>query len=115
MRCTALGAVALCAVTYVSIGAASHTEVSSIVHGRQLYIADGCPQCHGYIGQGSAGPRLAPDPLPLEVFTRQLRNPMAVMPIYTRAILSDADLADIYAYLKSIPRPKPVTEIPLLK
>ena len=30
-------------------------------------------------------------------------------------ILSDSDLSDIYAYLESVPKPRPVSEIPLLR
>jgi mono/diheme cytochrome c family protein len=117
MRRVILCAMALFVVIRLSAGApAQHGTLSpSAAHGRQLYIATGCYECHGYSGQGSAGPRLAPNPLPLDIFSRQLRNPRAVMPIYTRAILSDSDLADVYAYLNSVPAAKPVAQIPLLK
>jgi mono/diheme cytochrome c family protein len=111
-----LFAATLCAVSCISVGAtAQHAALSHAAHGRQLYVADGCYQCHGYSGEGSVGPRLAPGPLPLEIFTRQLRNPIAVMPVYTATILSDADLADIYAYLNSVPKSTPVEKIPLLR
>jgi hypothetical protein len=36
------------------------------------------------------------------------------MPPFTEKVVSDAELADIYAFLQSRPRPKPVSEIPLL-
>ena len=36
------------------------------------------------------------------------------MPTYSTHILSDADLADIYAYLQTRPQPKKPAEIPLL-
>jgi hypothetical protein len=36
------------------------------------------------------------------------------MPPYPEAILSNADLADIYAYLQSIPKPADYKSIPLL-
>jgi hypothetical protein len=36
------------------------------------------------------------------------------MPAFTDKVVSDQDVADIYAYLKTIPAPKPVKEIPLL-
>lgn len=87
------------------------------VHGKAIYISYGCYQCHGYQGQGSAsaGPKLAPNPLPYEAVDRQLRKPRDRMPVYTRKTVSDADVADIYAYLQSIPKAKTVAEIPLLK
>jgi len=106
----------LCAVTAIGSGvAATNPSKQQIAHGRQLYIADGCHQCHGYSGQGSIGPRLAPGLIPLDLFTRQLRKPRDRMPIYTSKVLSAADLGDIYAYLGSMPQPKPVSQIPLLK
>ena len=36
------------------------------------------------------------------------------MPPYSEKILSDGDLADIYAYLQSIPKPPDAASIPLL-
>lgn len=36
------------------------------------------------------------------------------MPPYTSKTVSDAQLADIYAFLKAIPRPRDAKEIPLL-
>jgi cytochrome c553 len=90
------------------------TQSAAAARGRHLYIVDGCYECHGYSGQGSVGPRLAPNVFPIEVLTRQLRQPINVMPVYSAAVLSDADIADICAYLASIPQPKAMTEIPLL-
>ena len=99
----------------LSVATAQRAALSpAAARGRQVFIADGCPQCHGVSGQGSVGPRLAPDPLPLEFLTRQLRNPMGVMPVYTAAMMSEAQIADIYAYLSSVPKAKSVAEIPLL-
>jgi ubiquinol-cytochrome c reductase cytochrome c subunit len=85
-------------------------------NGKALFNADGCYQCHGYVGQGAAstGPRLAPDPLPYQAFLQQLRRPAAEMPPYEQAIVSDAQAADIYAYLGSIPKPPDPKSIPLL-
>jgi hypothetical protein len=51
----------------------------------------------------------------LEGFLQQLRHPRARMPIYTAVVMPDADVADIYAYLQSIPQGKPADQIPLLK
>ena len=84
--------------------------------GKQLFDADGCYQCHGYVGQGGgvAGPRLAPAPIAFEAFTNQLREPRNEMPPYTDKILSEKDAADIYAYLQAIPKPPAAKDIPLL-
>jgi hypothetical protein len=37
------------------------------------------------------------------------------MAAYSEAVVSDAELADIYTFLRSLPAPAPVDEIPLLK
>jgi cytochrome c553 len=75
------------------------------VNGKRLYMADGCYQCHGTVGQGSrpTGPHIAPNPVPYEGFAAQLRHPANTMPPYTSVVLSEQELADIYAYLVSIP------------
>jgi mono/diheme cytochrome c family protein len=85
------------------------------VHGKKIYVADGCWQCHGYQGQGSnAGPKLAPTPLPYEAVFRQLRKPRGAMPVYTHVTTPDQDVADVYAYLRSIPKAKTVADVPFL-
>ncbi|MGZ3367920.1 MAG: c-type cytochrome [Caulobacteraceae bacterium] len=84
------------------------------VHGKKIYVADGCWQCHGYQGQGGAAPKLAPTPLPYEAIARQLRKPCGTMPVYTHVTTPDQDVADIYAYLQSMPKAKTVADIPAL-
>lgn len=83
--------------------------------GKKLYNSVGCWTCHGYSGQGArTGARLAPNPLPFPIFVRYIRAPGGDMPPYTSKTVSDAQLADIYAFLKAIPRPRDAKEIPLL-
>jgi mono/diheme cytochrome c family protein len=74
-------------------------------NGKRVYMVDGCYQCHGTVGQGSrpTGPHIAPNPLPYEAFAGQVRRPVNAMPPYTSVVLSEQDLADIYAYMLSIP------------
>jgi mono/diheme cytochrome c family protein len=62
----------------------------------------------------SGGKHLAPDPLPGETFFAYVRSTNRAMPPFSDKILSDGDLADIYAYLQSIPKPPDVSSIPLL-
>jgi mono/diheme cytochrome c family protein len=96
-----------------------HAFAASAEHGKTAYIQHGCWQCHGTLGQGSiatsGGKRLAPDPMPWETFYAFVRSTNRTMPPYSEKILSDADLADIYAYMQSIPKPRDVNSIPLLK
>jgi len=83
-------------------------------NGKKLYNDIGCWQCHGYSGQGGAGAKLAPDPISLAGFTRYIRKPTRAMPPYTAKLVSDAQLADIYAFLLTIPKPPDPKSIPLL-
>ncbi len=86
-------------------------------NGGVLYARAGCYECHDRQGQGGAGtgPRLAPNPIAFSAFVHQCRQPVNEMPPYTSKILSDAELADIYAYLQSIPQPPAASSIPLLQ
>ena len=84
--------------------------------GKRLFLRDGCYQCHGTTGAGGgiAGPKLAPGPVPLEVIRAKLRTASGRMPVYTPAVLTDAQIADIVAYLQSVPSGTPAESIPLL-
>jgi mono/diheme cytochrome c family protein len=91
------------------------TAAGSAEKGKAAFVRHGCWQCHGYLGQGGiAGKKLAPNPLPLEALSAFVRNSAGPMPPYQKEILSDADLADIHAYLQSIPKPRDYKSIPLL-
>jgi mono/diheme cytochrome c family protein len=94
---------------------ASATKAGNAQNGQKLFTADGCYQCHGRQGQGGgAGPRLAPPKIPVEAIKIYVRHPTGAMPPYTPKVLSDAEIDDIYAFLKTIPAPRPVKDIPLL-
>jgi len=84
---------------------ASHgAEAGDAERGYETFMRVGCFQCHGTVGQGPiSGPRLAPNPLPMEAIRAYIRAPAQVMPPYVESVLSDADVADIHAYLESIP------------
>ena len=83
--------------------------------GKAAYVKYGCWQCHGFAAQGGiAGPKLAPEPMPLEALSSFVRNTRGAMPPYQEAILSSADLADIHAWLQSLPKAPDTKSIPLL-
>jgi cytochrome c553 len=86
-------------------------------NGKQLFARTGCYECHDRQGQGGTGtgPRLAPNPIPFSAFVHQCRQPVDEMPPYTSKVLSDAQLADIYAFLQSVPKPPAAASIPLLQ
>lgn len=91
------------------------TLAASAENGKQVFMRAGCWQCHGTVGQGgAAGPKLAPDPLPFDALSSFVRTTNREMPPYREKVLSDADLADLYAYLRSIPKAPDLKTIPLL-
>ena len=95
--------------------AATPALAADAAKGKAAYMKNGCWQCHGEVGQGgAAGKPLAPKPMPLEAFNVFVRNSNGQMPPYPKEILSDADLADIHAYLMSIAAGKDYRSIPLL-
>src|SRR5579872_5536620 len=85
-------------------------------NGRTLFTRFGCYQCHQREAQGAAatGPRLGPHPIAYANFTKYVRQPTGQMPPYTAKVVKDAELADIYAFLQSLPDPPAAKDIPLL-
>ena len=85
-------------------------------NGRKLFENYGCYQCHGREAQGGlgTGPRLGPKPIPFAAVQRYIRQPTGQMPPYTAKVVSDKDLADIYAFLGAVKQPPAVKDIPLL-
>jgi len=98
------------------LGAAlAQVPAGSAEKGKAAYVQNGCWQCHGFVGQGGiAGVKLAPDPKPIEYIQAFVRNSVGPMPKYSEKILSNQDLIDIHAYLKSIPKGPDYKSIPLL-
>ena len=85
----------------------------NVENGKKLFEKYGCSDCHGLLGQGAptSGPRIAPNPLPLAAFTRYVRAPRLQMPPYTAKVMSDQELADVRAYLATVPKPAPANVI----
>ena len=100
---------------YAAAGLGS-AQAADAKKGQQLFIAYGCYGCHGYNGQGAnTGPKLAPDPMALDAMTNYIRNSSTfMMPPYSEKSVSNADVADMHAWLASQPKLDPNT-IPLLK
>jgi ubiquinol-cytochrome c reductase cytochrome c subunit len=85
-------------------------------NGKKLFVKNGCYQCHGYEAQGTnAGARLAPKPMALAAMISYVRRPApGGMPVYSPKVMSDAELADVWAFLKAIPEAPAVSTIPIL-
>jgi len=113
-HCVRVGLVAVAAGFVFGQALAASAE-----NGKTAFTKYGCWQCHGTVGQGSvitsAGKVLADTELPYESFAAFVRTTNRAMPPYREEVLPDEDLADIYAYLKSIPKPADYKTIPLLK
>jgi ubiquinol-cytochrome c reductase cytochrome c subunit len=103
------------------VSAAQTPAAPNTARGRAVFMNAGCYTCHGTVGQGGAGARLAPKPRPQAAFMAYVRSGRrgwsvaGGMPAYPVSLLSDAALAEIYAYLMSIPAPPSASEIALLK
>ena len=84
--------------------------------GQQVFLSIGCWECHGSEAQGGAitGPRLAHTALPYAAVLQQLRVPQNAMPPYEASVVPDAQVADIYAWLESLPAPQTAANVPLL-
>jgi mono/diheme cytochrome c family protein len=95
--------------------AAPAQKPANLENGRTIYVKYGCWQCHGYEAQGGAGPKLGPDAIPFENFTRITREPPNQMPPYTPKVVTDQELADIYAFVKSVAKPVDPKTIPILR
>jgi mono/diheme cytochrome c family protein len=83
-------------------------------NGKRLFMTHFCYSCHGTEGQGGAGPRLVARATP-DSLVRYVRKPSGVMPAYTSKSISERDLIDIHAYLRSIPPPRSAASIALLQ
>jgi len=93
----------------------SQTTAGNAENGKRLFTKEGCYFCHGTVGQGGRdGARIGATALNLQGFTRYVRAPAGAMPAFTDKLLSDQQLADIYAYLKSLPAAKAPKDIPIL-
>jgi mono/diheme cytochrome c family protein len=86
----------------------------NVQNGKKIFDSYGCYQCHGHDGHGGAGARLVPNPIPFTAFSKYVRQPTGEMPPYTSKVVSDQELADIYAFLRSLPQPPSAKSVPIL-
>jgi ubiquinol-cytochrome c reductase cytochrome c subunit len=89
-------------------------QTGAVENGKRLFLKNGCWQCHGYAGQGGLnGARLAQTKLSQSGFLAFVRNPPSGgMPPYRVKVMTDQELADVYAYVKTFPEPP--KNVPLL-
>jgi mono/diheme cytochrome c family protein len=91
------------------------TPAGDPARGKTAYVKYGCYACHAYDGHGGTGPKLAPKPIAYTGFAAIVRRPPAsAMPVFTPKVLSDGELSDIWAYLRTIPEPPALKDVPIL-
>jgi mono/diheme cytochrome c family protein len=116
----AIAAAGLFAAAVLGAASAQAQDASAgdAAHGRLVFLKEACFTCHGRVGEGGAyngpAPVLAQTALPFEGFRAQIRNPVNDMPAYSDAVLSDKDIADVYAFVKSLPGTRSPKDIPIL-
>ena len=87
-----------------------------VASGAKLFVDRACWQCHGLAAQGGgiAGPRLAGRVQVWAAFSAYVRRPTEEMIPFTARVLPDAELADIFAWLRSLPPPPAVESLSVL-
>jgi mono/diheme cytochrome c family protein len=98
---------------------AQDAPAGDVAEGKRLYLATGCFTCHGRSGQGGAmngpAPILAKTAMPYDGFKGQLRQPISDMPAYSEIVMSDTQIADIYAFLQTLSGPLPTKDMAIFK
>jgi mono/diheme cytochrome c family protein len=99
-----------------AVGMAQSAASGNAENGKRLFLKQNCYYCHGTSGQGGRdGARIAQTALNVQGVIRYVRKPTGGMPAYTEKVVSDQELTDIVAYLKSLPAAKAPKDIPLLE
>jgi mono/diheme cytochrome c family protein len=84
--------------------------------GKKLFVDYSCYACHGFSGQNGPGKRLVPMKMPQAVFTAYVRQPgTKQMPSFSSKVLTDVQLGDIWAYVRSLPDSPEAKDIKLLQ
>jgi ubiquinol-cytochrome c reductase cytochrome c subunit len=94
------------ALAAFAIGSAAAQPKGDAKAGLATFEKYGCYSCHGILGQGTLrdGPRLNATALGYPALLAQLRTPRYEMPAYTAVQISDSQVADIFAYLATVPK-----------
>jgi mono/diheme cytochrome c family protein len=98
----------------LAIGAPGQDLTGNAAKGKELFFNYNCYSCHGFSGQNGPGNRLVPMKMPQAAFMAYVRKPNR-MPTYSSKVISDQQLADIWAHIKSLPDAPAPKDIPLLQ
>jgi len=111
--------VTLCAGLAIGQGSGSAPAASpagDAKKGNELYLKNGCWECHGYSGANGSGAPLVLTSLNAAGFVGYIRNPRTNgMPLYSAKVISDGDAANLFAYIKTFKKPPEAKDVPLLQ
>lgn len=94
----------LTAVSAILIAACGGPE-GNADEGARWYIMHNCSACHGSTANNGRATEIAQTDLGFGSFVRYLRNPDSPsMPPFPESKLPEDDAADIFAWLKNIPK-----------
>ena len=99
---------------FASQAANSQTPAGDPVRGKVLFVKYTCYGCHGYSGQNGPGARLVPMKMAQVSFTSYVRSPKS-MPAFSGKVITDEQLGDIWAYIKTLPDAPDIKDIPLMQ
>jgi len=104
------------AATVILAGVAVKAQdAGDAAKGKDIFLKYTCYGCHGFSGQNGPGARLVPMGMTQAAFTAYVRGPRTrQMPSYSTKVLSDGQLGDVYAYIKTLPRSPAAKDIPAL-
>src|SRR5262245_17621391 len=106
LLCSVAAVIAFAGADSFALG--QNAPTGNAANGKQLFEKQNCYYCHGTAAQGGRdGARIAATPLTVAQFTRYVRRPTGAMPAFTAKLLTDEQLADVYAYVKSLPAAQP--------
>lgn len=104
------------AAALAMLSVAAYGQQGDAKKGGKMFVDYSCYACHGFSGQNGPGKRLVPMKLAAVAFTAYVRSPGTnQMPSYSAKVLSDAQLADIWAYIKTLPDSPEAKDIPLVQ
>ena len=104
-----------CCGVMAQTAAPAAPQTGDAANGKKLFVTYLCWSCHGSNGRaGGAAPAITPSTRSAEDLIKYVRKPRGAMPPYTSKSVSDRELTDIAAYLRTIPKDPDPKTIPLL-
>ena len=100
-----LGIIVILSLTLAACGGSSsesNVPAGDAAAGKTAFASLPCVGCHGSNAEGNVGPKLAGFSEGWDVFQSTVRNGKEEMPKFGTDVVSDQQLADVYAWLISL-------------